>query len=113
MWLLDVNMPKKVAGLLDEFGIDAQTAESRGWNDLTNGELVEAAAHAGFSAVLTRDRLFSESAARSLGRFPHLGVVLVRIPQLRGAQFLGEFRRAWKQNPIRTVPGALVLWPKP
>ena len=41
MWLLDVNMPMKVLAVLGAFGIEAQTAESRGWNNLTNGELVE------------------------------------------------------------------------
>jgi len=31
MWLLDVNMPKKVAPLLGEFGIKADSADERGW----------------------------------------------------------------------------------
>jgi hypothetical protein len=50
---------------------------------LTNGILVEAAANAGFNCILTRDRLFGESAARALKRFPGFSVVLVTIPQLR------------------------------
>jgi len=29
MWLLDVNMPKKVRSLLGEFGIKAQSADDR------------------------------------------------------------------------------------
>ena len=70
MWLLDVNMPKKVASLLAGFGIQAHCAGDRGWGDLTNGALVEAAVQAGFQCLLTRDRLFSESAARALKRFP-------------------------------------------
>jgi predicted nuclease of predicted toxin-antitoxin system len=111
MWLLDVNVPKKIAHVLGEFGIDAQTAESRGWSDLTNGELIEAAAGAGFLCVLTRDRLFGESAARSLRRFPEICVVLIAIPQLRGEQFLEQFRLAWAKTPIRPVPGAFVRWP--
>jgi len=91
MWLLDVNMPLRVAATLGKFGIEVYPAESRGWNGLTNGELVEAAVQAGFTAVLTRDRLFSESAARALRRFPQFSVVLIAIPQLRGPQFLEEF----------------------
>jgi hypothetical protein len=31
MWLLDVNMPKKVASLLDEFGIESYSADDKGW----------------------------------------------------------------------------------
>jgi predicted nuclease of predicted toxin-antitoxin system len=111
MWLLDVNMPKKATAVLAGFGITAHTAESRGWSDLTNGELVEAAAQAGFSCVLTRDRLFSESAARALQRFPQFCVVLVTIPQLRGSQFLEQFRLAWARSPILPAPGKLIRWP--
>ena len=66
MWLLDVNLPKKIVGLLGEFGIEAQTADDRGWGSLTNGALVEAAQQVGFRCILTRDRLFGESAARAL-----------------------------------------------
>jgi len=32
MWLLDVNMPRKIAMVLGDFGISAQSAEMRGWN---------------------------------------------------------------------------------
>lgn len=70
MWLLDVNMPKDVVRALGDLGIVAHSAECRGWGGLTNGSLVEAASRAGFHAVLTRDRLFSQSAARSLKLFP-------------------------------------------
>jgi len=65
MLLLDVNMPKQVRALLGELGIVAHTEEDRAWGGLTNGALVEAASQAGFRVMLTRDRLFSESAARS------------------------------------------------
>lgn len=41
MWLLDVNMPKRVASLLGEFGIKADSADDRGWGGLTNGALVQ------------------------------------------------------------------------
>jgi predicted nuclease of predicted toxin-antitoxin system len=111
MWLLDVNMPKKIADVLGEFGIEAQAADVRGWKGLTNGVLVEAAVRDGFSCVLTRDRLFSESAARALKRFPSFCVVLVAIPQLRGPEFLEQFRLAWNRSPIRPAAGALVRWP--
>ena len=111
MWLLDVNMPKKVGSVLGEFGIKAQSADDRGWGGLTNGALVEVAAEAGFQRVLTRDRLFSESAAHTLKRFPAFCVVLVTIPQLRGFEFLEHFRRSWDQRPIQLVAGKLLCWP--
>jgi len=65
----------------------------------------------GFQCILTRDRLFSESAARTLKRFSAFGVVLVTIPQLRGAEFLEHFRTAWEQRPIQLVAGTLLRWP--
>ena len=42
MWLLDVNMPHKLAVLMAELGIEAQTVLSRGWDTLNNGNLLEA-----------------------------------------------------------------------
>lgn len=113
MWLLDVNLPKKVGGLLGEFGIEAHCAGDRGWGGLTNGALVEKAHRAGFRCVLTRDRLFSESAARALKRFPEFCVVLVTIPQLRGPEFLQQFQNEWARSPIQPVPGQLLRWPLP
>ncbi len=111
MWLLDVNLPKKIGGLLGEFGIETHSAEDRGWGGLTNGALVEAAQQAGFRCILTRDRLFGESAARALKRFPEFSVVLVTIPQLRGPEFLEQFRSAWVRSPIQPVAGQLLRWP--
>jgi hypothetical protein len=111
MWLLDVNMPKQVRRFLAEFGVVAHAADDLGWGGLTNGALVEAASQAGFRVILTRDRLFSESAARALRRFPELCVVLVRIPQVRASEFLSQFRDAWDQSPIRPVAGNFLHWP--
>lgn len=112
MWLLNVNIPKKVGSLLGELGIEAHSADDRGWGGLTNGALVEVAIQAGFRCILTRDRLFSESAARTLKRFPEFCVVLVTIPQLRGIEFLEQFRNAWDRSPIRLVAGQLLRWPE-
>jgi hypothetical protein len=106
-----VNMPKQARTLLGEFGIIAHAADDRGWGGLTNGALVEAANQAGFRVVLTRDRLFSGSAARALRRFPEFCVVLVTIPQLRGPEFLNQFRDAWSRDPIHPVAGQLLHWP--
>jgi len=111
MWLLDVNLPQRVVDALRESGIVADHAGLRGWDGLANGELVKAAVEAGFTAILTRDRQFGESASRALRRFPTFSVVLVTLPQLRGAAFLERFRDEWVRRPIQPVPGVLTVWP--
>src|SRR5260221_6432868 len=111
MSLLDANLPTKLVGVLQEYGIRTESTESRGWKALTNGQLVEAAIQGGFTAVLTRDRLFGEAAARALKQAPQFAVVLIRLPQLRGPEFLDHFRNARKREPIRPEPGRLVSWP--
>ena len=50
MWLLDANMPLQTVELLRELGVKAESAESRNWKALKNGELVAAAAAASFCA---------------------------------------------------------------
>ena len=50
MWLLDANVDVHLVALLTEFGIQSETAASRGWKDLSNGELVAAAVAAGSAA---------------------------------------------------------------
>jgi len=111
MWLLDVNMPKKLGALLGGLGIHAECADNRGWGGLTNGTLVEAAVQAGFQCILTRDRLFSESASRALKRFPTFCVVLVTVQQFRGSEFLKHFHSEWARSPIQPVEGELIRWP--
>jgi hypothetical protein len=111
MWLLDVNMPKKLEAVPGGLGIHAECADYRGWGGLTDGTLVEAAVQAGFRCVLTRNRLFSESASGALKRFPTFCVVLVTIPQLRGPEFLTHFQSAWERSPVQPVEGELMRWP--
>jgi predicted nuclease of predicted toxin-antitoxin system len=111
MWLLDANMPTKLAQVLQELGVSAETTHRRGWDALSNGELLEAAISGDFTSLLTRDRLFSESAFRVLKRFPHFRVVVVTLPQLREKAFLDAFRKAWNAFPILSVPGGTVYWP--
>jgi hypothetical protein len=107
MWLLDVNLPTALLGVLRSYGIDCDTAANRGWRDLTNGALAETAFRAGFRVVLTRDRAFGESAAKALRSLPNLAVVVVTLPQARGAgyvaEFAAEFATRWKVRPIEPV----------
>ena len=49
MWLLDANMPVQLVALLKDLGVDADSAVARGWNTLSNGSLVAAAAQAKFT----------------------------------------------------------------
>jgi hypothetical protein len=77
MWLLDANMDIHLASLLTGFDIACDTAAKRGWNALSNGELVRSAVQAGFDCLLTRDQLFGESASRALKMFPQFAVVVV------------------------------------
>lgn len=111
MWLLDVNMPRQLKGLLAELGIPVETANAQGWGTLVNGELLEAAAASGFDCLLTRDRLFGESVARSLKRYPTFSIVLVMLPQARASQFLASFRAAWEIEPIAPPPGEILSRP--
>jgi hypothetical protein len=111
MWLLDVNMPQQLVGLLAEFGISAQAANARGWGTLINGELLEAAAASGFDCLLTRDRLFEQSVAKNFKRYPRFSIVVVTLPQVRASQFLDSFRTAWENNPIEPAPGQAQSWP--
>jgi hypothetical protein len=111
MWLLDVNVPRQLKGLLSELGVPADLASQRGWGTLTNGDLLQEAAAAGFTCLLTRDRLFGESASRSVKRYPDVSIVLVVLPQVRASQFLEEFRIAWTKHTIVPSPGQIISWP--
>jgi len=65
----------------------------------------------GFACLLTRDRLFGESASEALKRFHWFSVVLIEIPQVRGPEFAARFRDEWIKQPVLPVPGALIRWP--
>ena len=72
MWLLDVNLPTALTDLLRSYGILAETAAARGWRELTNGELAQAAFRGGFRALLTRDRQFGRGTGRIIETMPEL-----------------------------------------
>lgn len=52
--LFDHGTPKGLARALSEHTV--HTAQSRGWDTLSNGELLNAAEQAGFDLLLTTDR---------------------------------------------------------
>lgn len=112
MWLLDVNMPVRLISFLKTHGIDADTTHNRGWDALSNGVLVEAATNAGFVALLTRDRLFAESASRALKRFPFFSVIVVTLPQAGIKSYITSFESAWALEAVNPQPGREMAWPR-
>ena len=111
MWLLDVNVPAKVVAFLSGRGIASAPTDRQGWADLKNSELVEAAVQRGFNCLLTRDKLFGKSAARSLKRHPGFAVVLLSLRQAKALEYLAAFEKHWEKNPIEPSPGKMIVWP--
>jgi hypothetical protein len=111
MWLLDANMDVHLRDLLSELGVASATAAEKGWKALSNGQLVAAAVEGGFGCLLTRDRLFGETAARALKVHFMFAVVLVSLPQQRWPEYRRQFLKTWAASPIVPRPGCLVEWP--
>jgi hypothetical protein len=78
---------------------------------LSNGDLVKVAVDAGFSCMLTRDRLFGESASRALKSFPEFAVFVVNIAQRRWPEYRDQFVARWTERSIEPVAGRLIHWP--
>src|SRR4029077_1720296 len=95
-----------------ELGVSCDTAANRGWKALSNGELVSAAAAAGFTCLLTRYHLFGESAARALKPFLIFAVVVVALPQQRWQAHQEQFITAWGERSVEPVAGTLVHLPR-
>jgi predicted nuclease of predicted toxin-antitoxin system len=111
MWLLDHNLPRQLAPVFQSLGIPAETSAQRGWQTLSNGDLVKTAAAAGITCILTRDLDFGRSAEKALKRFPSVSVVLITLPQQRGPAYARAFQEAWSRKPISPTAGQLTRWP--
>jgi predicted nuclease of predicted toxin-antitoxin system len=111
VWLLDANLDIRIRDVLAEFGVESRTAESLGWKQFSNGQLTLMAATNGFTCLLTRDQLFSESAARALKQFPSFAIVVVQLRQQKWPGYCEQFRQAWARSAITPVPGKTVTWP--
>ncbi len=92
MWLLDFNLPNGLRTVLQKFRIKSHTTVHQGWRNLGNGALSQAAISAGFRVILTRDKLFGESAAKALQMYPQLCVVILKIPQSKAESSLASFK---------------------
>jgi hypothetical protein len=108
MWLLDANMDVHLVSVLSDFGISCDTAARRGWKALSNGELVTAAVTAGFVCLLTRDRLFGESASRALKSYPQFAVVVIDIPRQPWHEYRAGFVAQWLKRSIEPWTGSLL-----
>jgi predicted nuclease of predicted toxin-antitoxin system len=111
VWLLDANVDIRISEVLAGLGISSRTTESQGWKPLSNGNLVSVAVAKGFTCLVTRDQLFTESAARSLRLFPQFAIVVLQLGQCKRSQYLAQFRQAWVIEPIVPIPGKSIGWP--
>jgi hypothetical protein len=111
MLLLDHNPPHQLRDLLAEYGIDAETTKFRGWDQLRNGDLVSAAHAAGIRTIYTRDRLFGESAAKTLTHFQGMSLVVITLPQRSWKLYRDAFKVAWQTAPVVPQPGKVISWP--
>jgi len=111
MWLLDANMDVHTLDVFSELGIACESAIHRGWRALANGDLVSAALEAGFTCLLTHDRLFAQSAVASLKASPNFSIVVVHMPQRPWREYIPQFREAWAREPIVPTAGSVIDWP--
>lgn len=111
MWLLDANVDIHLCAIITARGILCDTAANRGWKALSNGQLVAAAVAGGFDCLLTRDRLFTESASRTLRLNPTFAIVLINLAQQRWPDYKTRFLEFWEIAPIVPQPGSLIEWP--
>ena len=112
MWLLDANVDGSLAPNIARTRESCDTAGSRGWKALSNGELVSVAVTAGFTCLLTRDQLFGESAARALKTFPSFAVVVMDLPQQRWPAYQEQFVAAWAAGRSSRSPALWFIGPK-
>lgn len=110
MWLADVNVPSKITKILEKYGIDCHRTDQKGWAKLQNGALVSLAVANGYTCILTRDRLFGESASRALKKYPQFSVVLITLRQAKENEYCKSFTKTWMKNPIEPVAGELIVW---
>jgi hypothetical protein len=111
MWLLDANMDVHLLSVLRQYGRKCDATSRRGWQALSNGDLVAAAVMSGFSCLLTQDRLFGQAAGKALKAYPLFSVVVVHLPQRPWKQYQRDFKSAWAKSPISPVPGRIAVWP--
>jgi hypothetical protein len=99
---LDHCVPRQVASLL--VGHECSTARALGWDNLENGDLLAAAAAAGFAALVTVDRNLQHQHDRAA--LP-LGVLVLVAPRNTVEELAGCFPAAL-EAPGRMEPRTIV-----
>lgn len=112
MWLLDEGLPVSLHKCLKNLKVEVETVEFRGWKGLRNGKLVTVAAEAGFTCILTKDRLFAQDAKKALVANPKMAVVLVLLSQVPREKYVKNFELNWKKSKLVPAPGQVTEWPK-
>ena len=112
VWLLDEGLPVPLFKCLEAFGVRVETVEFRKWKGLRNGKLVAVAFEAGFTCILTKDRLFAQDARKALTTHPRMAVVLILLPQTPREQYIKTFEAQWKKSKVVPTPGQVIEWPK-
>ena len=111
MWLLDEGLPRALFESLNNLGVKVETVDFRKWKGFRNGKLVTVATEAGFTCILTKDKLFAQDAKKALVANPKMGVVLVTLPQVPRKKYGENFAIAWKKGEIVPVSGQVIEWP--
>jgi predicted nuclease of predicted toxin-antitoxin system len=110
-WILDTNVPFLLREFLISKGIPCATAQEHGWGELKNGELVRATFDSNFRVIVTRDKLFRESANRTLKHLPEVSIVLLSLPQLKENELRQLLDATWQTQNIIPIAGKLIIWP--
>ena len=100
--LFDHNVPKYLRHLLK--GHQVSTARREGWDELSNGRLLDAAERAGFELMVTMDRNIPQEQNLS-GR--RISLAMLRTTTQDKAAFLSVFGRLIAVLP-EFVPGSVV-----
>ena len=101
--LLDHNIPRPLRGYLVDHMVD--TANEKGWEELTNGDLLEIAERDGYQVIITGDQNLRFQ--QNIGR-RGLGILVLtsnRWPRIQ--MKTGEIRQALQEispGEVRAVP---------
>jgi hypothetical protein len=112
--LIDHNVRQSIFTLLIRLGHEAESAAYNGWDALSNGELVRAAALKGFEAIITQDKLFEMDGSAGLKEYPNMCIILIdtsKLPQTVGQDYLDRFLKALTDEPLDISPGKSSKWP--
>lgn len=113
--LIDHNIKPAVFNILRRYGHEAESAGYNNWESLQNGELVKAAADAGFEVILTQDTTFEVDGADGWRMYPSVAIILIdtdALPQKGAAPYLQRFEDALRAESFNISKGDSNKWPK-